>query len=90
MNNRRIKVTLKGWRLPEQHPSESCLPQHLFYSSNFESVKLIQSVGYNLADSRKAIEKVMSENDFVVEFVNGKLADKFVRKVKEYGAEADI
>jgi len=93
MDKGMIRVTLKGWRSPEQHPSESCLPEHLYYSSNFESVKLIklvQDTGYNLAESKKAIDDVMDGHDFIVAFAESKLAQEFERKAKKYGAEVEI
>ena len=80
------RVTLKGWASRGQHPSESCLPEHLYYSSSFESVKFIKLVhdsDYKLAESKRAIESVKNGRDFVVEFTLPNLAKEFENRTRE-------
>ena len=86
------KVTLKGWTSRDQHRSESCLPDHLYSNSNFKSVsliKLVQSTGCSLAQSKKAIDELMDGHDFTVEFSNQDLAKTFEVAAKKYGADIE-
>ncbi|GAA5213552.1 hypothetical protein GCM10025776_02600 [Corallincola platygyrae] len=88
-----FSVTLKGWSEPHQHPSESCLPDHLYCSDSFQSVKLMQllrEVGLRLADSKNAIHNVMCGHDFVFAIEDELVAKKFVSRARKYGAEVEI
>ena len=87
------RVKLKGWNEPNQHPSESCLPDHLYYSDSFQSVKLIEllrDVGFGLAESKNAIDDVMDGHDFVFETEDEVIAKSFESKARNYGADVEL
>ena len=84
------KIKFKGWSKPNQYPSESCLPNYLYYSSAFRSVeliKLIRETGFSLNESKSAVEGIMSGQDFVIEIESVEAAQIFGEKAESYGAD---